>query len=62
MDSVANKRKDKIAKSGFAQSNAYKTTTTACNESSLIGMVMYIPAIISKEFKPIYSILLEVIR
>ena len=50
MDSDANKCKDKIAKSGFAQSNAYKTTTTACKEQSLIGMLMYIPAIISNEF------------
>ena len=62
MDSEANKLKDKIAKSGFARSNAYKTTTTACNEPSLIGMLKYIPAIISNEFKPIYSILKEVIR
>ena len=62
MDSEANIRKDKVAKSGFAQSNAYKTTTTACNEPSMIGMLKYIPAIISTEFKPIYSILLEVIR
>ena len=38
MDSEENKRKAKIAKSGFAQSNAYKTTTTACNAPSLIGM------------------------
>ena len=51
-----------MAKSGFAQSNAYKTTTTACNEPSLIGMLKYIPAIISNELKPIYSILIEVTR
>ena len=61
MDTEANKRKDKIAKSGLTQSNAYETTTTASNGPSLIGMLKYIPAIISNEFKPIYSILLEVI-
>ena len=62
MDSEVNKRKDKIAKSGFAQSNAYKTTTSVCNEPSLIGTFKYIPAIISNEFKPSNSILIEVIR
>ena len=61
MDSGANKRKDEIAKSGFAQSNAHKTTTTGCNQQSFIGMLKYIPASISNEFKPIYSILMEVI-
>ena len=50
MDSEANERQDKIAKSGFPQSSAYYTTTAACNEPSLIGMLMYIPAIISNKF------------
>ena len=35
MDSEANNCKSKIAKSGLAQSNVYKTTTTACKKTIL---------------------------
>ena len=50
MGSGANKSKDEIVKSGFAKSIAYKTITTACKEPHLIGMLMYILAIILNEF------------
>ena len=36
MDSEANNCIGKLAKSGLAQSNVYKTITTACIEPSLI--------------------------
>ena len=50
MDSEANKCKGKIAKLGLAQSNVYKTTTTACKEPPLIRMLIQMLVIISAEF------------
>ena len=49
MDSEANICKGKIAKSGLAQSNVYKTTTTACKEPSLIRILIQMLVIISAD-------------